>query len=71
MVCNNTINALFVSLFYLNVFDIFRFKVFLSVYESYFLKKKETLSSKQRYIFTYKLRHYANKLETKMPAMQV
>lgn len=64
VVCNNTINALFVSLFYLNVFDIFRFKVFHWVYESYFLKKKkekkkETLSSKQRYTFTYKLRHFA------------
>lgn len=41
MVCNNTINALFVSLLYLNVFDIFRFKVFHWVYESYFLKKKK------------------------------
>lgn len=59
MVCNNTINALFVSLLHLNVFDIFRFKVFYWVYESYFLKKKK------------KERHFANKLETKMPAMQV
>lgn len=60
MVCNNTINASFVSLPHLNVFDIFRFKVFYWVYESYFLKKKEK-----------KERHFANKLETKMPAMQV
>lgn len=41
VVCNNTINALFVSLLYLNVFDIFRFKVFYWVFESYFLKKKK------------------------------
>lgn len=40
VVCNNTINASFVSLPHLNVFDIFRFKVFYWVYESYFLKKK-------------------------------
>lgn len=39
--CNNTINALFVSLLYLNVFDIFRFKVFYWVFESYFLKRKK------------------------------
>lgn len=54
MVCNNTINALFVSLLYLNVFDIFRFKVFYWVYESYFLKKEKIE------------RHFANKLETKI-----
>lgn len=50
VVCNNTINALFVSLLYLNVFDIFRFKVFYWVFESYFLKKKKS--------------HFAIKLET-------
>lgn len=48
VVCNNTINALFVSLFYLNVFDIFRFKVFHWVYISYFLKKKEKKRKKRR-----------------------
>lgn len=41
VVCNNIINALFVSLLYLNMFDIFRFKVFYWVFESYFLKKKK------------------------------
>lgn len=47
MVCNNTINALFISLLYLNVFDIFRFKVFYWVFESYFLKKKKEKRRRQ------------------------